>query len=205
MSLLSQYLRDIILGVNDGLVSMFLIVFGMFGGGALARSILLAGITGAIAGAISMGLGEYIATKSQLEIMVSDVSRERYLFHFIFLHPSPRSIHRFNLFFIFYDLHSAFACRRNLVHHRPKVIEELREKVAEMGFVGDLLDRIVEDVQSDDERLIKFLYRTFDLRVEFKMFFCPALFFLACCTEMPFQLVPLSQPPKKTTKTIATR
>jgi VIT1/CCC1 family predicted Fe2+/Mn2+ transporter len=75
---LPQYLRDIILGVNDGLVSMFLIVFGMFGGGALARSILLAGITGAIAGAISMGLGEYIATKSQLEIMVSDVSRERF-------------------------------------------------------------------------------------------------------------------------------
>ncbi len=48
------------------------------------------------------------------------------------------------------------------MHHRPLVIEELREKVAEMGFVGDLLDRIVEDIQSDDERLIKFLYRTFD-------------------------------------------
>jgi VIT1/CCC1 family predicted Fe2+/Mn2+ transporter len=61
---------------------MFLIVFGMFGGGAIARSILLAGITGAIAGAISMGLGEYIATKSQLEIMVSDISRERYVYEF---------------------------------------------------------------------------------------------------------------------------
>jgi VIT1/CCC1 family predicted Fe2+/Mn2+ transporter len=61
---------------------MFLIVFGMFGGGAIARSILLAGITGAIAGAISMGLGEYIATKSQLEIMVSDISRERCVYEF---------------------------------------------------------------------------------------------------------------------------
>ncbi len=53
-----------------------------------------------------------------------------------------------------------YCCRRNLVHHRPKVIEELREKVTEMGFSGDLLDRIVQDIQSDDERLIKFLYRT---------------------------------------------
>ncbi len=90
LSLLFQYLRDIILGVNDGLVSMFLLVFGMFGGGALARSILLAGITGAIAGAISMGLGEYIATKSQLEIMVSDVSRERYEFALHCLHRFRR-------------------------------------------------------------------------------------------------------------------
>ncbi len=48
------------------------------------------------------------------------------------------------------------------MYHRPKVIEELREKVAEMGFAGDLLERIVEDIQSDDERLIKFLYRTFN-------------------------------------------
>ena len=93
----SQYLRDIILGVNDGLVSMFLIVFGMFGGGALARSILLAGITGAIAGAISMGLGEYIATKSQLEIMVSDVSRERYELAVYGMLPSTRSGLRFLL------------------------------------------------------------------------------------------------------------
>ena len=72
-----QYMRDVILGVNDGLVSMFLLVFGMSGGGSTSKSILLACITGAIAGAISMGLGEYIATKSQAEVVESDMKLEK--------------------------------------------------------------------------------------------------------------------------------
>lgn len=72
-----QYMRDIILGVNDGLVSMFLLVFGMYGGNATAHSILLASIAGTVAGAISMGLGEYIATKSQTQMMESDLALEQ--------------------------------------------------------------------------------------------------------------------------------
>jgi VIT1/CCC1 family predicted Fe2+/Mn2+ transporter len=71
-----QYMRDIILGVNDGLVSMFLLVFGMYGGHANSHSILLASISGTVAGAISMGLGEYIATKSQSEMIQSDLALE---------------------------------------------------------------------------------------------------------------------------------
>lgn len=51
---------QIILGINDGLVSMFLLVFGMAGGGSDSFHILLAAVTGAIAGAISMALGEYV-------------------------------------------------------------------------------------------------------------------------------------------------
>jgi VIT1/CCC1 family predicted Fe2+/Mn2+ transporter len=78
-----QYMRDIILGVNDGLVSMFLLVFGMAGGGSDAYHILMAAITGAVAGAISMALGEYIATKSQSEVMESDLAleKEHFLHH----------------------------------------------------------------------------------------------------------------------------
>lgn len=72
-----QYMRDIILGVNDGLVSMFLLVFGMAGGNANAHSILLAAITGAIAGAISMAAGEYLATKSQAEVVAADLELEK--------------------------------------------------------------------------------------------------------------------------------
>jgi VIT1/CCC1 family predicted Fe2+/Mn2+ transporter len=72
-----QYMRDIILGINDGLVSMFLLVFGMAGGGSDSFHILLAAITGAVAGAISMALGEYIATKSQGEVMASDIALEK--------------------------------------------------------------------------------------------------------------------------------
>ncbi|MDX1691007.1 MAG: VIT1/CCC1 transporter family protein [Acidimicrobiia bacterium] len=72
-----QYLRDIILGVNDGLVSIFLLVVGVVGGGLAAREILLAGIAASVAGAISMSAGEYIATKSQEELFDSEEELER--------------------------------------------------------------------------------------------------------------------------------
>jgi hypothetical protein len=61
----SQYLRDFILGVNDGIISTFLVVVGLVAGGADVTTTLLSAISAAVAGAISMGLGEYIATKSQ--------------------------------------------------------------------------------------------------------------------------------------------
>jgi len=50
-----QYLRDIILGVNDGLVSMFLLAAGVVGGGMATRNVLLTGVAGAIAGAPDRG------------------------------------------------------------------------------------------------------------------------------------------------------
>lgn len=59
-----QYWRDIILGVNDGLVSTFLLVAGVAGGGLSSIDILLTAISGAIAGAVSMFAGEFVATKS---------------------------------------------------------------------------------------------------------------------------------------------
>jgi VIT1/CCC1 family predicted Fe2+/Mn2+ transporter len=72
-----QYLRDIILGVNDGLVSMFLLVAGVVGGGMATRNVLLTGVAGAIAGAVSMAAGEYIATKSQEEVFEGELALER--------------------------------------------------------------------------------------------------------------------------------
>lgn len=72
-----QYLRDIILGVNDGLVSMFLLILGVAGGGMTNKQILLTGITGAVGGAISMALGEYLATVSQTEVYQNDLKLEK--------------------------------------------------------------------------------------------------------------------------------
>lgn len=72
-----QYWRDIILGVNDGLVSMFLLVAGVVGGGMATRSILLTAVAGAIAGAVSMAAGEYMATKSQDEVFQGEIELER--------------------------------------------------------------------------------------------------------------------------------
>ena len=72
-----QYWRDIILGVNDGLVSTLLLVAGVAGGGLSSVDILLTAIAGALAGAVSMCAGEYVATKSQNEVMHGEIALEK--------------------------------------------------------------------------------------------------------------------------------
>jgi len=72
-----QYWRDIVLGVNDGLVSMVLLVAGVVGGGLDRRQVLLTAVAGALAGAVSMAAGEYLATKSQSEVLASEIDLER--------------------------------------------------------------------------------------------------------------------------------
>lgn len=72
-----QYWRDIILGVNDGLVSIFLLVVGVVSGGLDREQVLLTAIAGAIAGAVSMAAGEYLATKSQDEVLEAELSLEQ--------------------------------------------------------------------------------------------------------------------------------
>lgn len=71
-----QYWRDIILGVNDGLVSIFLLVVGVVSGGLSHGEILLTATAGAIAGAVSMAAGEYLATKSQDEVLDAELALE---------------------------------------------------------------------------------------------------------------------------------
>jgi VIT1/CCC1 family predicted Fe2+/Mn2+ transporter len=72
-----QYMRDIILGVNDGLVSTFLLVSAVVGGGLDATQVLLTGVAGAVAGMISMSIGEYLATKSQDEVFDAEIALEK--------------------------------------------------------------------------------------------------------------------------------
>jgi VIT1/CCC1 family predicted Fe2+/Mn2+ transporter len=72
-----QYWRDIILGVNDGLVSTYLLVVGVVGGGFVIGDVFLTGVAGALAGAVSMAAGEYLATKSQDQILAAELTLER--------------------------------------------------------------------------------------------------------------------------------
>ncbi|MBT8250878.1 MAG: VIT1/CCC1 transporter family protein [Acidimicrobiia bacterium] len=72
-----QYWRDIILGVNDGLVSTYLLVAGVVGAGLESRTILLTAVAGAVAGAVSMGAGEYLATRTQEEVFDAEERLER--------------------------------------------------------------------------------------------------------------------------------
>jgi len=72
------WIGDAIYGVNDGLGSIFGIVSGV-SGATLGNSkwVLLSGIAGMIASALSMGSGAYLASKSEREIYEAEVSRER--------------------------------------------------------------------------------------------------------------------------------
>lgn len=72
-----QYWRDIILGVNDGLVSIFLLVVGVVGGGLDTSQVLLTALAGAVAGGVSMAAGEYLATKSQDEVLEAELELEK--------------------------------------------------------------------------------------------------------------------------------
>jgi VIT1/CCC1 family predicted Fe2+/Mn2+ transporter len=59
--------RDVIFGANDGLVSILALVAGVYGAITESHTILIAGIAGAVAGAISMGAGAYLSSKSEKE------------------------------------------------------------------------------------------------------------------------------------------
>jgi VIT1/CCC1 family predicted Fe2+/Mn2+ transporter len=70
-------IRSLILGLNDGLVSILALVAGVTGGTYDSDIIILAGIAGAIAGAISMAFGNYISIKSEIELYHSEIEREK--------------------------------------------------------------------------------------------------------------------------------
>ena len=63
--------RAAVFGANDGLVSNLALVLGVSGGGAGTEGVLLAGLAGLLAGALSMGAGEYISVRSQRELLAA--------------------------------------------------------------------------------------------------------------------------------------
>ncbi len=73
----NSVLRPIVFGANDGLVSNLALVMGVAGATADTAFIVLAGIAGLIAGAFSMGVGEYISVQSQRELLDYQVAFQR--------------------------------------------------------------------------------------------------------------------------------
>lgn len=126
-----QYWRDMILGVNDGLVSMLLLVAGVVGGGLDRRQVLVTAVAGAIAGAVSMGAGEYLATKSQSEVLKSEVDLEKtHIEHF-------RNLEMAQLYQLFRDMGIAEDDLANVVrafsHNDQTLLNAM--KVLEFGMV----------------------------------------------------------------------
>jgi VIT1/CCC1 family predicted Fe2+/Mn2+ transporter len=73
----SAWLRAAVLGANDGVVSTASLVLGVAAAAATHEAILLAGIAGLVAGAMSMAAGEYVSVSSQADTEASDLARER--------------------------------------------------------------------------------------------------------------------------------
>jgi len=71
------WLRAAVMGANDGIVSTASIIIGVAAAGTGQTEILLAGLAGLIAGAMSMAAGEYVSVSSQSDSENADLERER--------------------------------------------------------------------------------------------------------------------------------
>jgi VIT1/CCC1 family predicted Fe2+/Mn2+ transporter len=72
----SGALRAAIFGLNDGLVSNLSLIFGVAGSGAAGDFVVIAGFAGLLAGAFSMGAGEYVSMKVQREVYEQLIHKE---------------------------------------------------------------------------------------------------------------------------------
>lgn len=71
------WLRAAVLGANDGIVSTASLVLGVAAAAAGSENILIAGVAGLVAGAMSMAAGEYVSVSSQSDTERADLERER--------------------------------------------------------------------------------------------------------------------------------
>lgn len=72
------WLRAAVLGANDGVISVTSLVIGFAASGVSTESILLAGVAGTVAGAVSMAAGEYVSVQSQADTESADIEIERH-------------------------------------------------------------------------------------------------------------------------------
>ncbi|HXY41912.1 MAG TPA: VIT1/CCC1 transporter family protein [Vicinamibacteria bacterium] len=74
-----ERVRNVFLGLNDGLVEILGAVSGFFAAFGRSIAVLAAGLTVAVAGALSMGAGAYIAASSEAEVRATEDARRRFL------------------------------------------------------------------------------------------------------------------------------
>lgn len=70
------WLRAAIMGANDGIVSTASLIVGVAAASATRDNIVLAGVAGMVAGAMSMAAGEYVSVSSQSDLEKADIARE---------------------------------------------------------------------------------------------------------------------------------
>ena len=72
----SGWLRAAILGANDGILSTASLIIGVAAASTTREPIILAGVAGLVAGALSMAAGEYVSVSSQSDLEKADIERE---------------------------------------------------------------------------------------------------------------------------------
>ena len=75
------WLRAGVFGAMDGLISNFALISGVVGGGAPSKVVVLTGVAGLSAGALSMAVGEFISVASQSEATMAEIEKERRELH----------------------------------------------------------------------------------------------------------------------------
>lgn len=73
----SGWLRAAVLGANDGIVSVSSLIVGVAAADPSPRAVLIAGVAGLVAGAMSMAAGEYVSVSSQSDTERADIEREK--------------------------------------------------------------------------------------------------------------------------------
>ena len=73
----TNWLRAAVLGANDGIISTASLIIGVAAANTTHETILLTGVAGLIAGAMSMAAGEYVSVSSQADIETADLAKER--------------------------------------------------------------------------------------------------------------------------------
>ncbi len=71
------WLRPAVFGAMDGLVTNIALIAGVGGGGVSPHNVILTGFAGLVAGAVSMGLGEYTSVRTQNDQVAHEVAKER--------------------------------------------------------------------------------------------------------------------------------
>src|SRR6187549_2525575 len=71
------WLRAAVLGANDGIISTASLIVGVASASAAQNDVLISGVAGMVAGAMSMAAGEYVSVSSQADTERADLTRER--------------------------------------------------------------------------------------------------------------------------------
>ena len=119
-----NWLREIVFGLNDGLVTTLVFIMTV-SGVAQASALVLIALSEVAAGGISMALGGYLAAHTEQEILAKRIATERY----------------------------------EIEHEPSEERAELRAIYREKGLSGDLLNRVVGQLTSDQDRWLNALIR----------------------------------------------